>query len=96
VETTAAIGPLLLRRQERVRQGLRIEFICGRRAIRRVRRDLETLTRIARASSGSIDEAARLVEGQAAQLAELQSENRWLGESLATYRCRADAAHAAR
>ena len=86
VETTAAIGPLLLRRQERVRQGLRIEFICGRRAIRRVRRDLETLTRIARAYSGSIDEAARLVEGQAAQLAELQSENRRLGESLATYR----------
>lgn len=86
VTSTAAIGPLLLRRQERVRQGLRIEFICGRRAIRRVRKDLETLSRIARAYSGSIDEAARLVEGQAAQLAELQSENRRLGESLATYR----------
>ncbi len=86
VDTTAAIGPVLLRRQEKVRQGLRIEFICGQRAIRRVRKDLETLARIARAYSGSIDEVARLVEGQAAQLADLQSENRRLNESLATYR----------
>ena len=46
----------------------------------------ETLARIARAFSGSIDEAAKLVEGQATQLAELQSENRRLGESLARYR----------
>jgi alanyl-tRNA synthetase len=86
VETTARIGPVLLRRQERVRQGLRIEFVCGLRALRRVRSDLETLSRIARTYSGSIDDAAKLVEGQAAQMAELQAENRRLGESLATYR----------
>ena len=86
VSSTAEIGPVLLRKQEKVRQGLRIEFVCGDRALRRVRRDLETLARIARAFSGSIDEAAKLVEGQAAQLTELQSENRRLGESLAKYR----------
>jgi alanyl-tRNA synthetase len=86
VETTARIGPVLLRRQERVRQGLRIEFVCGVRALRRVRSDLETLSRIARTYSGSIDDAAKLVEGQAAQTAELQAENRRLDESLATYR----------
>ena len=86
VETTARIGPVLLRRQDRVRQGLRIEFVCGHRAISRARRDLESLSRIARTYSASIDDAAKLVEGQAAQLAELQAENRRLGESLATYR----------
>ena len=86
VATTAAIGAVLLRRQERVRQGLRIEFVCGQRAIRRARRDLETLSRIARVYSGSIDEADTLVEGQAAQLAELQSANKRLAESLAKYR----------
>lgn len=86
VETTARIGPVLLRRQERVRQGLRIEFICGHRALRRVRSDLEALSRIARTFSGSIDDAAKLVEGQAAQLTELQAENRRLGEALASYR----------
>jgi alanyl-tRNA synthetase len=86
VAGTSEIGPILLRRQEKVRQGLRIEFMCGARALRRARRDLEILARVARAFSGSIDEAAKLVESQSAQLAELQSENKRLGESLAKYR----------
>jgi len=86
VSSTAEIGPILLRKQEKVRQGLRIEFVCGDRAVRRVRRDLETLARVARAFSGSIDEVATLVEGQGAELAALQSENRRLSESLAKYR----------
>lgn len=86
VSSTAEIGPILLRRQEKVRQGLRIEFVCGDRALRRVRRDLEMLARVARTFSGAIDEVPKLVEGQAAELAELQSENRRLAESLAKYR----------
>ena len=86
VSSTAEIGPILLRRQEKVRQGLRIEFVCGSRALKRARRDLEILARAARVFSGSIDEAAKLVEGQAAELAELQSVNRRLGEALAKYR----------
>jgi alanyl-tRNA synthetase len=86
VASTAEIGPILLRRQEKVKQGLRIEFVCGNRALRRVRRDLETLAQVARTFSGSIDDVAKLVESQAAQLTEQQSENRRLGESLAKYR----------
>jgi len=86
VAMTSGIGPILLRRQEKIRHGLRIEFVCGERALRRVRRDLEILGRVARAFSGSIDDAAKLVEGQSAQLAELQSENKRLAESLAEYR----------
>ena len=86
VATTAELGPVLLRRQEKVRQGLRIEFVCGQRAIRRARQDLDALSRVARAFSASVDEAARMVEAQAAQLKDLQSENRRLSESLAVYR----------
>lgn len=86
VKSTAGIGAVLLRRQERVKQGLRIEFVCGDRAVRRARQDLEILTRVARTFSASIDEVARLVESQASQLSDLQSENRRLGESLAGYR----------
>ena len=86
VASTAAIGAVLLRRQEKVRQGLRIEFVCGDRAIRRARRDLDLLMRVARSFSGSLDDAAKLVEGQVAQLGELQAENRRLQESLASYR----------
>lgn len=86
VASTANIGPVFLRRQEKVRQGLRIEFICGDRAMKRARQDLEILSRIARMFSASIDDAARVVEGQVAQLGELQAENRRLNESLASYR----------
>lgn len=86
VESTAGIGPVLLRRQERVRQGLRIEFVCGLRAIRRARRDLDTLTRIARTYSASIDDAATLVEAQAAEVRDLQGELKRATESLAKYR----------
>ena len=86
VNTTAQVGPILLRRQERVRSGLRLEFVCGHRAIRRARRDLEMLSRIARLYSGAIDEADKLVEGQAALLADLQSENKRFAEALAKYR----------
>ena len=86
VSTTAELGPVLLRRQEKVRQGLRIEFVCGQRAVRRARQDLDALSRVARAFSASIDEAPKMVEGQAQQLKDLQSENRRLAESLAVYR----------
>lgn len=89
VATTAEIGPILLRRQEKVRQGLRIEFVCGDRAIRRARQDLEMLSRVARNYSASIDEVAKIVEGQAAQMSELQSENKRLQDSLASYRAAA-------
>jgi alanyl-tRNA synthetase len=86
VASTAAIGAVLLRRQERVKQGLRIEFVCGQRAISRARRDLDALSGIARVFSASIDDVARLVEAQAAEVRELQSEAKKAAESLAKYR----------
>ncbi len=86
VARTSGIGPILLRRQEKVRQGVRIEFVCGERALRRARRDLELLSRVARAFSGSLDDVATMVEGQAAQLKEFQSENKQLSEGLAKFR----------
>ena len=86
VSTTAELGPVLLRRQEKVKQGLRIEFVCGQRAIRRARQDLDVLSRVARSFSASVDEAARMVEAQGAQLKDLQGENRRLSEALAVFR----------
>lgn len=86
VATTAEIGAILLRRQERVRQGLRIEFVCGDRAISRARRDLDALHRIARVYSASIDDVAVLVESQAAQLRDMQAEAKRQAERLAAYR----------
>jgi alanyl-tRNA synthetase len=88
VRTTAELGPIFLRRQERVRQGLRIEFTSGGRSLDRARRDLVQLSRIARAYSAPIDETASLVEAQAAQLRDLEAAHRRALEDLAGYRAR--------
>ena len=48
VRSTGEIGSILLRRVEKVRQGWRIEFVCGLRAIRSARRDYTLLDTVAR------------------------------------------------
>jgi alanyl-tRNA synthetase len=45
VQATGQIGGLLIRGTERMRQGVRVEFVCGLRAAVTSRRDLATLTR---------------------------------------------------
>jgi alanyl-tRNA synthetase len=47
VRTTGEIGAILLRRVEKVKQGTRVEFVCGHRAVRAARRDFVALTRAA-------------------------------------------------
>jgi len=44
VAATGKIGSILLRKIEKVRQGVRIEFVCGDRAVRIARRDFTALT----------------------------------------------------
>ena len=44
VRATGQIGAILLRKVEKVKQGVRVEFVCGDRAVRTARRDYETLT----------------------------------------------------
>lgn len=44
VQGTGQIGSILLRKVERVRQGWRVEFVCGMRAVRTARKDYLTLT----------------------------------------------------
>ena len=42
--STGQIGGLLLRRTEKVKQGVRVEFVCGLRAVTAARRDYELLS----------------------------------------------------
>lgn len=48
VRSTGQIGGLMLRRTERVRASLRVEFLCGLRAVRAGRADFDTLVDAAR------------------------------------------------
>jgi alanyl-tRNA synthetase len=94
VRSTSEIGAVLLRSIERIRKSTRVEFVCGQRAIRRARRDYESLGRIAASLSSSIDDAAPLATAQAERLKELDGARRKLEKELASYRMRerADAA----
>jgi alanyl-tRNA synthetase len=47
VNATGQIGSVLLRKTEKTRQGIRVEFVCGGRAVRMVRRDYGALTEAA-------------------------------------------------
>ena len=85
VEATGQIGGLLIRGTERMRQGVRVEFVCGIRAMVTARQDLATLTRTAATLSvGRLDVGDAvdrlLAEGKAANKARQK-----LTEELAGY-----------
>ena len=54
VNSTGQIGGVLLRKTEKVRQGYRVEFVAGQRAVATARRDFSTLTETAALFSASI------------------------------------------
>jgi len=56
VRATGQIGCILLRKAEKVKQGTRMEFICGLRAITMARKDYATLTEAAALYSSHIHE----------------------------------------
>jgi alanyl-tRNA synthetase len=47
VGASGQIGSIILRKSEKVRQGTRVEFVCGARAVRMARRDYAALTEAA-------------------------------------------------
>jgi alanyl-tRNA synthetase len=47
VGASGQIGAILLRKAEKVRQGTRVEFVCGNRAVRMARRDYSALSEAA-------------------------------------------------
>jgi len=54
VTGTGQIGSILLRKTEKVKQGWRVEFVCGKRALATARRDYKTLTEAGSLLSGHI------------------------------------------
>ena len=78
VQSTGQIGCILLRKTEKVRQGWRVEFVCGKRAIATARRDYGILTEAAGAlSSHMVD-----VPQQVRKMQEDLRASRKAGEQL--------------
>jgi alanyl-tRNA synthetase len=89
VRATGEIGAILLRKLDRIRGNLRIEFLCGGRAVARARADFEALSEIARVFSASLDEAPAMVEAQREKLQETDKTRRRLATELAASNGRA-------
>jgi alanyl-tRNA synthetase len=86
VRATGEIGPILIRGLDKIRGNVRIEFLCGHRALRRARADYDALNRVARVFSAPLDDVPGLVVAQAGQLKEAERTRRRLGMELATRR----------
>ncbi len=83
---TGEIGVILIRRTERVRKSVRIEFLCGLRAVRRARADQELLSRLSAQYSAAAEELPLLAEAQRAELKEAATARRALEAELDRHR----------
>jgi alanyl-tRNA synthetase len=88
VRATGEIGAVLIRKGERVRKGIRLEFLCGGRAIRRARADHELLAQLASGFTSSAQELPQLVEAQRRELKDANSGRRELQAALDLCRAR--------
>ena len=88
VHATGEIGAILIRKVERVKQLVRMEFLCGERAILRSRADADLLAGIAASHSAAVAELPALLEGQRAELKAATSARRELEEAVAGFRAR--------
>ena len=88
VRATGEIGPILVTRSERVKKSVRLEFLCGARAVRRAREDLDLIARLAGQLSAAPRELPALLEAQRAELKQAAGRQRELEESLALLRAR--------
>jgi len=83
----------LIRRVERVRKSVRLEFLCGARAVQRGRQDYLLLTRLAGQFSASAQELPQLMEAGRQELRAAVSARRELRSAYDL--CRARELHAA-
>jgi alanyl-tRNA synthetase len=88
VRSTAEIGTVLVRSSEKMKKTTRVEFVCGQRAVRRARKDYESLSAIAGSLSASLDDAVGLVAGQSDRLKDADNARKKLEKELATFRAR--------
>jgi alanyl-tRNA synthetase len=82
VRATGEIGSILIRGVERVKKQVRLEFLCGGRAVRNARTDYESLSRMAESASAGIGDLPELFAKQRADLKLLDNSRRGLEEEL--------------
>ena len=86
VRSTGEIGPVQIRKLEKIRSNVRVEFLCGHRALRRARADYEALSAAAKLFSSPLDEVPALVQSLQDQAKESEKARRKLAVELAVRR----------
>ena len=64
VRSTSEIGPMQIRKLEKIRGTMRVEFVCGLRAVRAARTDFRLLSEISRTLSTPFEEIPALIAAQ--------------------------------
>ena len=88
VRATGEIGLVALRKAEKTKKQVRVEFLCGWRALARAHADFEALSDMTTTMTCGVDELPALVASQAAHVRAADSERRKLGDELAIFRVR--------
>ncbi|HMD71480.1 MAG TPA: alanyl-tRNA editing protein [Bryobacteraceae bacterium] len=88
VHATGEVGPILLRKLEKVRQTVRVEFLCGGRAVRRARADYEALSKTAQLFSAPFEDVPAMVAAQMETARASDKARRKLELELAAYQGR--------
>jgi alanyl-tRNA synthetase len=83
VRSTAEIGPVLLRKLDKVRGNVRLEFVCGGRALRRAREDYRTLSAAAKAFSAPAEKVPELIRAMSERVKTLEKNAQRLAVELA-------------
>jgi alanyl-tRNA synthetase len=85
VRSTGQIGSLLIRGVEKVSRGVRIEFVCGLRAVAAARRDNALLTQAAALVSAGAADLPAAIERLQGEAKSMTKERQRLREELASY-----------
>jgi alanyl-tRNA synthetase len=83
VRQTGQIGCILLRKTEKVRQGFRVEFVAGQRAVATARQDFATLTETAALFSAQIYDVPQLAAKSLEEIRTLRKQKEESQDELA-------------
>ncbi len=83
VNGTGGVGIISIRKVERTKGLTRVEFVCGRRALRRARQDYAILSEAAQFLSTGMENVPEMVAKQAQDLREVSKSLQTLAENLA-------------
>lgn len=83
VRATGEIGPILIRKLDKIRGTARVEFVCGGRAVLRARNDFAALQAVSRVLACPLDEAPVVVATQQERLQAAEKARGRLAAELA-------------